>query len=174
MPPAARHPASAARHLAKLLHTSHHTCTVHHHHPPHHRRHHAPRTNTPQVSFHKYGDFFPGTGALGDVGTGRGNGYTVNVPLREGMDNESYRNIYEPVMTKVGRSRRLLPVLLQVLPVLLQVLLPVLLPVLLAASAAASAASAGGGWVEVWVESCAARSQPGAGAGAGLLCREGG
>jgi hypothetical protein len=54
------------------------------------------------VSFHKYGDFFPGTGALGDVGTGRGSGYTVNVPLREGMDSVSYRNIYEPVMTKVG------------------------------------------------------------------------
>lgn len=29
-----------------------------------------------QVSFHKYGDFFPGTGALGDIGYGAGKHYT--------------------------------------------------------------------------------------------------
>jgi Histone deacetylase domain len=53
------------------------------------------------VSFHKYGDFFPGTGALGDVGTGEGRGYSVNVPLQEGMDDESYRIMFEPIMRKV-------------------------------------------------------------------------
>ena len=53
------------------------------------------------VSFHKYGDFFPGTGALGDVGTAGGNLYAVNVPLQEGMDDESYRFVFEPVMQKV-------------------------------------------------------------------------
>jgi hypothetical protein len=53
------------------------------------------------VSFHKYGDFFPGTGALGDIGTGGGAGYSVNVPLQEGMDDESYRYVFEPIMTKV-------------------------------------------------------------------------
>jgi histone deacetylase 1/2 len=55
-----------------------------------------------QVSFHKYGDnFFPGTGAEGDVGYAKGAGYSVNVPLKEGMDDESYKFIYEPVMKKV-------------------------------------------------------------------------
>ena len=53
------------------------------------------------VSFHKYGDFFPGTGALGDVGTANGNLFAVNVPLQEGMDDESYRFVFEPVMQKV-------------------------------------------------------------------------
>ena len=53
------------------------------------------------VSFHKYGDFFPGTGALGDVGTAGGAGYSVNVPLQEGMDDESYRFVFEPIMAKV-------------------------------------------------------------------------
>ena len=54
------------------------------------------------VSFHKYGDFFPGTGALGDVGAGAGARYSVNVPLQEGMDDESYRFVFEPIMQKVS------------------------------------------------------------------------
>ncbi|GAX76784.1 hypothetical protein CEUSTIGMA_g4230.t1 [Chlamydomonas eustigma] len=53
------------------------------------------------VSFHKYGEFFPGTGALDDIGTSKGKYYTVNVPLKDGMDDESYQLLYEPVMAKV-------------------------------------------------------------------------
>lgn len=56
------------------------------------------------VSFHKYGDYFPGTGALADTGYQKGKHYTVNVPLREGMDDESYRSLYEPIMQKVIRT----------------------------------------------------------------------
>jgi histone deacetylase 3 len=42
------------------------------------------------VSFHKYGNyFFPGTGDMYDVGVDQGRYYSVNVPLREGMDDES-------------------------------------------------------------------------------------
>lgn len=33
------------------------------------------------VSFHKYGDFFPGTGDLKDIGAGRGRHYSVNVTV---------------------------------------------------------------------------------------------
>lgn len=33
-------------------------------------------------SIHQYGDIFPGTGAATERGTGRGTGYTLNVPLR--------------------------------------------------------------------------------------------
>ncbi len=36
------------------------------------------------VSFHKYGDFFPGTGDIIDEGHGEGKGYSVNVPLNNG------------------------------------------------------------------------------------------
>lgn len=102
------------------------------------------------VSFHKYGDFFPGTGdftfhhpglcvcsfpaahsqvrhqtsgtanapelpchttklkasnvagALDDTGTNGGKNYSVNVPLQEGMDDDSYSLVFEPVMRKVA------------------------------------------------------------------------
>ena len=39
------------------------------------------------VSFHKYGDFFPGTGNIKDVGSKAGKYYSVNVPLEEGIDD---------------------------------------------------------------------------------------
>ncbi|KAJ1984304.1 Histone deacetylase 2 [Dimargaris verticillata] len=53
------------------------------------------------VSFHKYGDFFPGTGELKDTGIGRGKNYAVNVPLRDGVDDESYGFIFQSVMQYV-------------------------------------------------------------------------
>ncbi|KAF5843933.1 hypothetical protein DUNSADRAFT_55 [Dunaliella salina] len=53
------------------------------------------------VSFHKYGEFFPGTGAIDDIGYGRGKHYTVNVPLKDGMDDDNYKFMFEPIMSKV-------------------------------------------------------------------------
>eukprot|EP01025_Chloroclados_australasicus_P052405 TRINITY_DN6106_c1_g1_i5.p1 TRINITY_DN6106_c1_g1~~TRINITY_DN6106_c1_g1_i5.p1 ORF type:complete len:513 (+),score=52.79 TRINITY_DN6106_c1_g1_i5:170-1540(+) len=53
------------------------------------------------LSFHKYGDFFPGTGALGDVGYGQGKGYSLNVPLKEGMDDESYKILFKPIVDRI-------------------------------------------------------------------------
>ena len=50
------------------------------------------------VSFHKYGEFFPGTGELRDVGVGQGKHYSVNFPLRDGIDDKSYKGIFEPVI----------------------------------------------------------------------------
>ncbi|KAL1925366.1 uncharacterized protein VTP21DRAFT_249 [Calcarisporiella thermophila] len=50
------------------------------------------------VSFHKYGEFFPGTGELRDIGIGRGKHYAVNFPLREGISDESYKSVFEPVI----------------------------------------------------------------------------
>jgi hypothetical protein len=32
---------------------------------------------------------------------GKGKYYTVNVPLKDGMDDESYKLLYEPIMQKV-------------------------------------------------------------------------
>jgi histone deacetylase 1/2 len=49
------------------------------------------------VSFHKFGEYFPGTGDLRDVGHGKGKNYAVNFPLRDGIDDVSYKNIFEPV-----------------------------------------------------------------------------
>jgi histone deacetylase 1/2 len=67
------------------------------------------------VSFHKYGEFFPGTGDLRvraeipwlwgvyflifiqDMGSGKGKRYACNFPLREGITDENYKRIFEPV-----------------------------------------------------------------------------
>jgi histone deacetylase 1/2 len=54
------------------------------------------------VSFHKYGDyFFPGTGDVKNVGVKAGKYYSLNVPLKDGMNDESYQRIFVPVMQKV-------------------------------------------------------------------------
>jgi histone deacetylase 1/2 len=77
------------------------------------------------VSFHKYGEYFPGatfltpqlyarlngqralsgTGDIKDVGTKEGKNYSVNFPLKDGIDDESFMMIFDAVMAKV----RLLP-----------------------------------------------------------------
>lgn len=53
------------------------------------------------ASFHKFGDYFPGTGDANDIGLGRGKHYSLNFPLRDGIDDESYREIFVPVMEKI-------------------------------------------------------------------------
>jgi len=53
------------------------------------------------VSFHKYGEYFPGTGDLHDVGAGRGKNYALNFPMRDGMDDATYKSVFEPIIEKV-------------------------------------------------------------------------
>lgn len=53
------------------------------------------------VSFHKYGEYFPGTGELRDIGVGTGKNYSVNFPLRDGITDETYKAIFEPVIEAV-------------------------------------------------------------------------
>ncbi|KAG9141654.1 hypothetical protein Leryth_015323 [Lithospermum erythrorhizon] len=53
------------------------------------------------VSFHKFGDYFPGTGDIGDIGFSKGKYYSLNVPLDDGIDDESYMALFKPVMRKV-------------------------------------------------------------------------
>ncbi|CDI77701.1 histone deacetylase, putative [Eimeria acervulina] len=52
-------------------------------------------------SFHKYGHFFPGTGALEDIGMEEGLGYSVNVPLHEGIDDQMYSSLFVRVMDQI-------------------------------------------------------------------------
>ena len=52
-------------------------------------------------SFHKHGDFFPGTGAQGDIGSADGKYYSVNVPLDEGMDDDSFAYVFKPVIQSI-------------------------------------------------------------------------
>ncbi|EMS54283.1 putative histone deacetylase 19 [Triticum urartu] len=53
------------------------------------------------VSFHKFGDYFPGTGDIRDVGHSKGKYYSLNVPLDDGIDDESYQSLFKPIMGKV-------------------------------------------------------------------------
>jgi histone deacetylase 1/2 len=53
------------------------------------------------LSLHKYGDFFPGTGALEDVGTGAGKYYSVNVPLNDGCNDATFELVFKPVMREI-------------------------------------------------------------------------
>ncbi|KLJ08676.1 histone deacetylase 1/2 [Blastomyces silverae] len=65
------------------------------------------------VSFHKYGEYFPGTGELRDIGVGSGKHYAVNFPLRDGIDDISYKGIFEPVIKHVMEWYRPEAVVLQ-------------------------------------------------------------
>ncbi|KAN0132522.1 hypothetical protein V8E53_009538 [Lactarius tabidus] len=51
-------------------------------------------------SFHKFGEYFPGTGTQEDRGRGKGMGYAINVPLKDGLNDDSFRSIYEPVIAR--------------------------------------------------------------------------
>jgi len=53
------------------------------------------------VSFHKYGEYSPGTGDLQDIGAGKGKYYAVNYPVRDSIDDESYEATFKPVMSKI-------------------------------------------------------------------------
>lgn len=53
------------------------------------------------VSLHKYGEYFPGTGSIADVGALKGKYYSVNVPLKNGIDDASYLSVFRPVITRV-------------------------------------------------------------------------
>ncbi|KAL7751528.1 histone deacetylase [Sorochytrium milnesiophthora] len=53
------------------------------------------------VSFHKYGEFFPGTGDLRDIGASKGKHYSLNFPLRNGISDATYQSIFEPVISQV-------------------------------------------------------------------------
>ncbi|OBT62823.1 hypothetical protein VE03_07685 [Pseudogymnoascus sp. 23342-1-I1] len=56
------------------------------------------------ASFHQYSPstgFFPRTGSVGDVGRGKGRNFSVNFPLSKGIDDASYKGIFEPVIEEI-------------------------------------------------------------------------
>ncbi|CAN4088074.1 unnamed protein product [Withania somnifera] len=48
-----------------------------------------------------FGDFFPGTGHIRDIGVGTGKYYALNAPLNDGIDDESFRRLFQAVIKKV-------------------------------------------------------------------------
>lgn len=65
------------------------------------------------VSFHKYGEYFPGTGDLRDIGAGKGKFYATNFPLRDGIDDDAYESIFKPLISKVMETYQPNAVVLQ-------------------------------------------------------------
>jgi len=57
------------------------------------------------VSSHAY-PFYPGTGALEEVGRGPGVGFTVNLPLPDGMGDPEYHLLYHDIVAPVGEAFR--------------------------------------------------------------------
>ncbi|XP_002162003.2 histone deacetylase 3 isoform X1 [Hydra vulgaris] len=54
------------------------------------------------VSFHKYGNFFfPGTGEMYEVGEDDGRYYSLNIPLKDGIDDQSYISLFKPIIQAV-------------------------------------------------------------------------
>ncbi|KAJ7696813.1 hypothetical protein B0H17DRAFT_1053148 [Mycena rosella] len=64
-------------------------------------------------SFHKYGSYFPGTGTQEDQGRGEGKGYAVNVPLKDGITDDAFQSVFEPVIAKILEVYRPSAVVLQ-------------------------------------------------------------
>ncbi|OXB37819.1 histone deacetylase 1/2 [Cryptococcus neoformans] len=64
-------------------------------------------------SFHRFGEFFPGTGDVRDVGMKKGKGYAVNVPLRDGITDETFQSIFKPVIDRIMSHFRPSAVVLQ-------------------------------------------------------------
>ena len=56
------------------------------------------------LSFHKYGDFFPGTGHVRDTGVDEGKNYALNFPLHDGLDDAAFQSIFEPVVSEIMKT----------------------------------------------------------------------
>ena len=75
--------------------------------------HHGNGTNaifhdSPEVLFasiHQY-PFYPGTGPLGDVGSGPGEGFSLNLPVPAGTGGETFLGLVEHVVAPAAREHR--------------------------------------------------------------------
>lgn len=67
------------------------------------------------LSFHKYDkdNFFPGTGSSDDIGGGAGKHYSLNVPLKDGIDDENYLRLFKSIVRPVIETYRPASIVLQ-------------------------------------------------------------
>ncbi len=64
-------------------------------------------------SFHKFKDYFPGTGNINDIGLSKGKYHAVNFPLNQGLDDDSFVSIFKPVLKSIIDSYRPEAIVLQ-------------------------------------------------------------
>jgi acetoin utilization deacetylase AcuC-like enzyme len=55
------------------------------------------------VSSHQF-PFYPGTGAVDEVGEGAGHGFTVNLPMPGGLGDGDYSRAYREIVEPIGRA----------------------------------------------------------------------
>lgn len=65
------------------------------------------------VSFHKFGEYFPGTGGINDIGVSSGKNYSLNFPLLDGIDDAAFVDIFKAVISQVMERYRPGAVVLQ-------------------------------------------------------------
>lgn len=65
------------------------------------------------LSFHRFGDFFPGTGSVNDIGEQEGKYYSMNIPMKKGIDDESFVYVFNKVTQSVFDYYRPSAVVLQ-------------------------------------------------------------
>ena len=59
------------------------------------------------VSFHQYGDeFFPGTGNIDEIGDYEGKNYSLNIPLKPNISDDSFYELFKDVMQGVMAKYR--------------------------------------------------------------------
>ncbi len=63
----------------------------------------AERADVLYASIHQQG-IYPGTGALSDIGSGEGAGYTLNLPVPGGSREDEWLSLVEHVVLPVGRA----------------------------------------------------------------------
>ncbi len=54
------------------------------------------------VSTHRYGFFYPGSGAATEVGRGQGEGFTVNIPLPTGCTDSVYGILFDSILKPIA------------------------------------------------------------------------
>ncbi len=55
------------------------------------------------ISTHQY-PYYPGTGSINEVGKGKGEGYTLNIPLPGGQGDKEYAAIFNKIIKPLGRE----------------------------------------------------------------------
>ena len=55
------------------------------------------------ISTHQY-PFYPGTGAINEVGAGPGEGYTINIPLPAGCSDQEYMEVFQHVVVPAAEN----------------------------------------------------------------------
>lgn len=65
------------------------------------------------ASFHKFGEYFPGTGDVKDKGYDKGDNYAINCPLHDGMDDESFKSVFRPIIGKIMEKYQPTAIVLQ-------------------------------------------------------------